>query len=73
MFLTFSIAFTLGDYVAGFLEEWIGMFSDWLSPQIANPTLKGFVCDGIIGGVGSVIVFIPTIAFMFMMISILED
>ncbi|MBQ7257521.1 MAG: ferrous iron transport protein B [Abditibacteriota bacterium] len=73
MFITFSVAFTLGDYVAGFLEEWIGIFGNILKTQIENPMLRDFVCDGIISGVGSVLVFIPTIAFMFMMISILED
>ena len=73
MFITFSIAFTLGDFVAGYLESLIDIFKNYIESQIINPDLRGLVCDGIISGVGSVIVFVPTIAFMFMMISILED
>ena len=73
MFITFSVAFTLGDWIAGYLEEWIGMFSDFVGNNLAHETLKSVVCDGIIGGVGAVVVFIPTIATMFIMISLLED
>lgn len=73
MYITFSVAFTLGDFVAGYFEEWIGLFTDFVRNNIPNETLKGVICDGIISGVGAVIVFIPTIAFMFVMISLLED
>lgn len=73
MFLMFGIAFSLGDFVAGYLEKAIGFLAEAVRPCFANEMLGGLVCDGVIGGVGAVIVFIPTIIFMFVMISLLED
>lgn len=73
MFITFTVAFTLGDWFANLFSGWIGRGVELLRPCIVNELLRGLVCDGIIGGVGSVIVFVPTIALMFVMISILED
>ncbi|MBQ0104760.1 MAG: ferrous iron transport protein B, partial [Armatimonadetes bacterium] len=73
MFLIFSLAFTVGDWAARFLGSLINLGCEALRPSIGNEFLQGLVCDGIIGGVGAVIVFIPTIALMFIMISMLED
>lgn len=73
MFLIFTVAFTVGDWFANLFSGWIGRGAELLRPCIGNEFMKGLVCDGIIGGVGSVIVFVPTIALMFVMISLLED
>ncbi len=57
--------------------EWIDAFVSWLSDFVAlhmnEGLLKSLVVDGVIGGVGSVLVFLPNIFILFMCISFLED
>jgi ferrous iron transport protein B len=76
MYLTFFLTFKLGHYPMSWLEH----FFDWLGITIAGfwtegstNWLKSLIIDGIIGGVGGVIVFLPTILILFMMIVFLED
>lgn len=76
MFLAFQFTFTLG----GPPTEWIEMFFRWCSSLIGGlwqegsvSVLRSLLIDGIINGVGGVIVFLPNIAFLFLAISILED
>jgi ferrous iron transport protein B len=45
----------------------------WVGSQISNPTLHSLVVDGVFNGVGSVVVFLPQILFLFLFIGILED
>jgi len=76
MYLVFHLTFTLGNPPM----EWIENFFGWLSGTIQRwwPTgseslLKSLLVDGVIGGVGGVIVFLPNILLLFLAISILED
>ena len=73
-FMTFTVAAPLADSI-DFLFS--GLLSDaavsLLSSLSAPAVVMSFVVDGIIGGVGSVIVFVPFIGMLFFMISILED
>ncbi len=77
IYLTFQIVFTVGSP----LVDWIGQFFDWLGNAIAPLLIKigvssiavSFIKDGIIGGVGSVIVFLPNILIMFLLLAFLED
>jgi ferrous iron transport protein B len=73
MWLMFQSTFSLGQYPM----DWIDMGVQQLSSLINNimPTgmLKDLIVDGIIGGVGSVIVFLPNILILFFFISLMED
>ena len=77
MWAVFEFTFALGNP----LSDWIEMFFDWLGEvtaawllSIAAPDiLISFIRDGIIAGVGSVLVFIPPIFLLFFAISVLED
>ncbi len=76
MYLVFQLTFTLG----GPPMEWIEAAFGWLAVTIGGlwPTgseslLRSLLLDGIIGGVGGVLVFLPNILFLFLAIAILED
>ena len=72
MYLVFQFVFTLS---VPFMD-WIDAFFGWLAGYAANISpdwLGSLVADGIIGGVGSVLVFVPPIFLLFIAISILED
>ncbi len=76
MYLVFSLTFTLGDPPMGWIEgffEWLGgtVVSWW--PEGSESLLKSLLVDGIIGGVGGVIVFLPNILLLFLAIAVLED
>ncbi|MBR3608796.1 MAG: ferrous iron transport protein B [Bacteroidales bacterium] len=73
MFLMFYCTFSLGAYP----QEWIEAGVEWLSGFVGNfmpeGILKALITDGIIGGVGSVIVFLPNIMILYLFISFMED
>jgi ferrous iron transport protein B len=73
MWLMFDATFVLGNYPV----EWIGAGVDALGSLVHRWTPEGILCDlltnGIIGGVGSVIVFLPNILILFFFISLMED
>ncbi|BCJ33482.1 ferrous iron transporter B [Actinocatenispora thailandica] len=72
MFAFFQIIFT----VATPLQDGVQAFFTWLgnlvTGHVHNPLLSGFLGNALIGGVGSVLVFLPQIALLFVMISLLE-
>lgn len=73
MFLLFQVIFT----VAAPLQDLIGEGFAWLGDQVhtyvPNDAVAGLFGDGIIGGVGAVLTFIPQIVLMFLLISLLEN
>ncbi len=73
MLFMFWMTFAIGQYPQGWIEagvEWLsGLVSDHMSPG----PLKDLVADGIIGGVGGVIVFLPNILILYFFISFMED
>ena len=75
MYLVFKLTFALGDAPMGWIEEgfaWLGGQTGMLWPRAAESPLRSLLVDGIIGGVGGVLVFLPNIILLFMAISILE-
>jgi len=73
MWGVFKFTFMLADPLIGYIEvffEWLG---EMAGGTIANELIASLVVDGIIGGIGSVLVFIPPIFLLFFFISILED
>jgi ferrous iron transport protein B len=76
MYATFFLTFKLGSYPMSWLEHFFGWLSITISgfwPAGSDNWLKSLLVDGIIGGVGGVIVFLPNILILFMMIALLED
>ncbi|EKQ52102.1 MAG: ferrous iron transporter FeoB [Methanobacterium sp. Maddingley MBC34] len=73
MWLTFQITFTIGDPLGGYIEEALGWLGKTVAASIGEGFLTSFVVDGIIGGVGGVLVFVPLIFILFLILSILED
>ncbi len=76
MYLIFHLTFTLGDPPMGWIEKlfgWLGgVVAGWW-PEGSNSPLKSLLADGLIGGVGGVIVFLPNILLLFLAIAVLED
>jgi len=73
MWLTFYSTFTLGKYPMQWIELLVDGTSGFLSNNLPDNMLKDFLVDGIIGGVGGVVVFLPNIILMFLFISLMED
>ena len=75
MYVVFQLTFMLGEYPMGWLESFFGFAGDFLTAHWpgGEGLLQSLVVDGIIGGVGGVIVFLPNILLLFLAIAILED
>ena len=76
MFLVFDISqSTLGPWIADTLVGWIEVFQNWMAGLVENssPLLQALVVDGIIGGVGAVVGFLPLVMVMYFLIALLED
>ena len=73
MWVMFQLIFTISDPFEAIIETAFDSFAEWVGGFIANEYLASFICDGIIGGVGGVLVFLPIIILMFLFLSILED
>jgi len=76
MYLVFHLTFTLGDPPMGWIEGffgWLGGVVQSWWPAGSESLLKSLLVDGIIGGVGGVVVFLPNILLLFLAIAILED
>ncbi len=73
MCLMFSATFSLGSYPQEWIEYLVGRLSDFVSGVMREGALKDLLVNGIIGGVGSVIVFLPNILILYLFISLMED
>ncbi|PWB85553.1 ferrous iron transport protein B [Methanobrevibacter thaueri] len=73
MYAMFQFTYTLGAPFQDMIDQAFGMLAEWVGSFIANEYLASFICDGIIGGVGGVLTFLPIIILMFLFLSILED
>lgn len=76
IFLVFYISqTTLGTWIADWLVAWIETFQGWVGGLMENadPLLYALLVDGIIGGVGAVIGFLPLVMVMYFLIALLED
>lgn len=73
MWLTFQITFSLGDPLGGYVEEALAWLGKTIAVSMGDGILTSFIVDGIIGGVGGVLVFVPLIFILFLILSILED
>ena len=76
MFLVFDISqSTFGPFVADMLVGWIETFQEYVAGLVesASPFLQALLVDGIIGGVGAVVGFLPLVMVMYFLIALLED
>ena len=73
MWLMFWATFKIGSYPMEWIESLISWFSSFLGSHMYDGPLKDLLLDGIIGGVGSVIVFLPNILILYTFISFMED
>ncbi|MBK9389956.1 MAG: ferrous iron transport protein B [Bacteroidetes bacterium] len=73
MWITFYTTFSLGGYPKMWLEKGLLQLSDLTSSIMTEGILRDFITDGIIGGVGGVLVFLPNIVILFLFISFMED
>ncbi|MBL7152659.1 MAG: ferrous iron transport protein B [Phycisphaerae bacterium] len=76
MYIVFFLTFKIGEYPMGWLEhlfEWTGATIAAFWPVHSESAIKSLIVDGVIGGVGGVIVFLPNILLLFSAIALLED
>ncbi len=77
MALVFALTFTLGDWLKGYFEVGLELFSSGVSSLLATlgvgELLTSLVVDGIIAGVGGILTFLPNIVILFFALAILED
>ena len=73
LYVVFDATFTVGEHPMRWIEGLVEYFAAFVSTTMADGWLKDLVVDGIIGGVGSVLVFLPNILILYLFISLLED
>ncbi len=73
MYFMFQATFTLGSYPMDWIDAGVGMLGSALQNAMPEGALRDLVVDGIIGGVGGVIIFLPNILILFFFISLMED
>ena len=66
---------TVGTWIADWLVGWIETFQEWVAGLVenANPFLQSLLVEGMIGGVGAVVGFLPLVMVMYFLIALLED
>lgn len=73
MWIMFECTFRLGDYPMGWIESAVEWLGNIIRGYMPDGILKDLIVDGIIGGVGGVIVFLPNIVILYAFISFMED
>ena len=73
LFLMFQTTFVLGQYPMDWIEMGVERLGEWVTVHMADGPLRSMLVDGIIGGVGAVIVFLPQILILYFFISLMED
>lgn len=73
LYLIFQTTFAVGDYPMQWIDWFVGKFGEFVAMFMAEGWLKDLVVDGIISGVGSVLVFLPNILILYFFISLMED
>ena len=73
LFITFNATFFVGAYPMEWIEMGVGAFASWLSGMMSPGILRDLLVDGIISGVGGVLVFLPNILILYFFISLMES
>ncbi len=73
LFIMFSATFVLGEIPKGWIEDGVAWLGETISTTMPDGPVKDMLVDGVIGGVGAVIVFLPQILILYFFISYMED
>ena len=73
LFIMFSATFVLGEIPKGWIEDGVAWLGEFISTTMPDGPVKDMLVDGVIGGVGAVIVFLPQILILYFFISYMED
>ena len=73
LYIMFQATFSLGNYPMEWIDWLVGKFGEFVATFMKDGWLKDLVVDGIIAGVGSVLVFLPNILILYFFISLMED
>lgn len=73
MYLMFFCTFNIGQYPMDWIDAGVGWLGEWVGAWMPGGPLKDLIVDGIISGVGGVIVFLPNIMILYAFISWMED
>ena len=73
LFLMFHVTFVLGQYPMDWIEMGVAWLGDLVGRTLPEGPVRAMLVDGVIGGVGSVIVFLPQILILYFFISLMED
>ncbi len=73
LWIMFWATFVLGQYPMDWIDAGVGALSEFIDNYMAEGPLKDLLIDGVIGGVGGVIVFLPQILILYFFISFMED
>jgi ferrous iron transport protein B len=73
LYLIFQSTFTLGDYPMNWIDWLVAKFGGFVASFMKDGWLKDLLVDGVIAGVGSVLVFLPNILILYFFLSIMED
>lgn len=73
LFSIFQVIFDFSSYPMDAIDGFFGQLSEWVKVTLPSGVLTDLVAEGIIAGIGGVVIFIPQIAFLFFFISLLEE
>ena len=73
LWIMFQLTFTLGNYPMDWIDSGVTALSNFIGHVMPEGSLRDLLVDGIVGGVGGVIVFLPNILILFFCISLMED
>ncbi len=73
LFVMFQTTFSLGQYPMDWIDAGVGWLGEVIGNSMAEGPLRSMLVDGVIGGVGAVIVFLPQILILYFFISLMED
>lgn len=73
LFLMFQAVFWLAKYPMDWIESWFGLFSGWLGETLPVSAWSDLLINGVVAGLGGILVFVPQIMILFGIITLLED
>jgi ferrous iron transport protein B len=73
LFVMFQAVFTWATYPMDLIDGGVASLNDWLKGVLPDSAITALLTDGLIAGIGGVLIFIPQIAFLFLFISLLEE
>lgn len=73
MFLSFQLTFALGQYPMDWIESGVAWLGEMIGSVMSPGSLRDLIVDGVIAGVGGVLVFLPNIVILYLCIALMED